>query len=109
MKLNVADARMIQRLKRREHSWRSARWAVLSIGIVMLCGSAFMFQRIWSTVAYDQLLLVLCVLISPVSGVVLFVSLAFILYVFALWNGRPIDKLLVKLANEVESRGNQQC
>jgi hypothetical protein len=71
----------------------------------MLCGSVFMFHQIWSSVAYDQLLLMVCVLIAPVSGIVLFVGLATILYVFAFWKGRPTHKLLLKLNDEIQGRG----
>ena len=81
------------------------RWAALLIGLLMLSGSVFMFHQIWSTVAYDQLLLMVCVLIAPVSGIVLFVGLASILYVFAFWKGRPTDKLLLKLTDEIQGRG----
>jgi hypothetical protein len=104
MKLNESDARIIQHLRRSEESWIFARWAALFVGTLVLCGSALTFQRIWNTVAYDQILIILCVLVAPASGVVLFVALAAILYVFAFWSGRPTNKLLLRLADEVESQ-----
>jgi ABC-type multidrug transport system permease subunit len=101
MKLNGADATIIQHLRKREQSWLLARWAALLIGLLMLCGSLFMFQQIWSTVAYDQLLLILCVWVAPASGIVLFIGATAILYVLAFWKGRPTNKLLLRLADEV--------
>jgi hypothetical protein len=105
MRLNEADSAIIQRLRTREESWHLARWAALLIGLLMFCGSVFMFRQIWSTVAYDQLLLMVCVLIAPASAIVLFVGLAAILYVFAFWKGRPTVKLLLRLTDEIQGRG----
>jgi ABC-type protease/lipase transport system fused ATPase/permease subunit len=105
MKLSEADMKVIQRLGRNEETWVSARWAALLIGLLMLSGSAFMFQRIWSTVDYDQILIMLCLFVAPASGIVLFVGVAALLYVFAFWNGRATNKLLLRLADEVESQG----
>jgi hypothetical protein len=102
MKLSEADAGTIQRSRKQEESWLCTRWAVLSIGALMLSGSIFMFERIWSTVAYDQILLILCVLVAPASGIVLFVGFAAILYVFLFWNGRPTNKLLLRLVDQIE-------
>jgi len=104
MKLNESDAAIIQHLRRREESWILTRWATLFVGILMLCGSAFTFERIWSTVAYDQILIILCVLVAPASAIVLFIALAAILYVLAFWNGRPTNKLWLRLADEIESQ-----
>jgi hypothetical protein len=104
MKLSEADMNVIQRLGKNEETWVSARWAALLIGLLMLFGSAFMFQRIWSTVDYDQILIMLCLFVAPASGIVLFVGVAALLYVFAFWNGRATNKLLLRLA-ELESRG----
>src|SRR5215470_8938336 len=103
MKLNESDAAIIQHLRRREESWIFARWAALFVGMLILCGSLLTFQRIWDTVAYDKILIILCVLVAPASGIVLFVAFATILNVFAFWNGRPTRKLLLRLADEVES------
>jgi hypothetical protein len=100
--MNESDAAIIQRLRRRKKSWLSVRWAALFVGLLMIAGSAFFFQRIWSTVAYDQILIILCVLVAPASGIVLFVGLAAVLYVLAFWNGRPPNKLLLRLADEIE-------
>jgi hypothetical protein len=105
MKLSEAEWKVIHRLRKNEESWIAARWFALFVGVVMLFGSAFMFQQIWSTVASDKILIVLCLLVAPLSGVALFVGLAAVLNVFAFWNGRPTDKLLLRLAEEVESDG----
>src|SRR5437868_2615994 len=102
MKLSEADARTIQRSRKTEESWLWTRWAVLSVGVLMLSGSIFMFGRIWSTVAYDQILLILCVLVAPASGIVLFVGLVAIVYVLLFWNGRPTNKLLLRLVDHIE-------
>ena len=83
MKLSEADMKMIQRLGRNEETWVSARWAALLIGLLMLFGSAFMFQRIWSTVDYDQILIMIYLFVAPTSNIVLFVGLAAFLYVLA--------------------------
>ncbi len=104
MKLSEADTQVIRRLGKNEESWPLARWAALFVGLVMIAGSIFFFQRIWSTVAPDQILIILCVVIAPLSGIALFVGLAAILYVYAFWNGRPINQLLLRLADEGESR-----
>jgi hypothetical protein len=105
MNLNEADARLIQRLKVRQESWPSVRWTALSIGSLMIGACAFLFERIWVTISYDYLLLMLCVWVAPALGVLLFLGLAAILYVFLFWNGRPNDKLLLQLVDEVKSRG----
>jgi len=105
MKLSEADMKVIQRLGKNEETWVSARWAALLIGLAMLFGSAFMFHEIWNTVAFDHLLLILCLLVAPFTGIAFFIGVAALLYVFAFWNGRPINKLLLRLADEVESQG----
>ena len=104
MKYNEAEIMMIQRLRRREQSWKMARWAALSLGILMTGGSVFLFQRIWSTMDYDHILLAICVWVAPASGIVLFIGLAGISYAFRFWNGRPMNKLLLRLADEAEAR-----
>lgn len=104
MKYNEADIMMIQRLKSREQSWKMARWAALFLGISMIGGSVFLFQRIWSTMAYDHILLAICVWVAPALGIVLFIGLGCVLYVFRFWNGPRINKLLLRLADEVEAR-----
>jgi len=105
MKLSEADVKVIQRLGRNEETWVSARWAALLIGLAMLFGSAFMFHEIWNTVAFDHLLLILCLLVAPFTGIAFFIGVAALLYVFAFWNGRATNKLLLRLADEVESQG----
>ena len=105
MKLSEVDMKVIQRLGKNEETWVSARWAALLIGLAMLFGSAFMFHEIWNTVAFDHLLLILCLLVAPFTGIAFFIGVAALLYVFAFWNGRPINKLLLRLADEVESQG----
>jgi hypothetical protein len=106
MEFSEADRNVIQRLRTSQRSWRLARWAALFVGALMIGASVFLFQGIWSTVAYDQILLLLCVLVAPALGIVLFLGLAAVLYVFLFWNGRPNDKLLLRLVDEVESRGS---
>jgi ABC-type protease/lipase transport system fused ATPase/permease subunit len=103
MKLSEADTKVIQRLEKSEETWVSARWAALVIGLLMISGSVFMFHEIWATVAFDQVLLILCLLVAPVAGIALFIGVVAPLYVFAFWNGRATTKLLLRLADEVES------
>jgi hypothetical protein len=102
MNLNEADAKLIQRLKIRKESWPLVRWAAISIGSLMIGACVFLFQRIWVTVSYDYILLMLCVLVAPALGIVLFLAVAAVIYVFAFWNGRPNDKLLLRLVDDVE-------
>jgi uncharacterized membrane protein YgdD (TMEM256/DUF423 family) len=106
MNLNNADAMMIRRLKRMEESWKLARWAAIFVGLLMFSGSAFMFRQIWGTVASDRILVLLCLFIAPTSGIAFIAGLAVISYVFAFWNGRPMNKLLLRLVDEVESCGS---
>jgi|SRR5690349_20667970 H+/Cl- antiporter ClcA len=104
MNLNEADARLIQRLKMRQKSWPLVRWAALAIGSLMIGACVFLFQGIWITMSYDYILLTLCTSVAPALGIALFVGAAAVSYVFAFWNGRPNDKLLLRLADEVEAR-----
>jgi apolipoprotein N-acyltransferase len=106
MNLNESDARLIQRLRRREESRRSTRWAALFVGSMMIGACAFLFQRIWVTISYDYILLMLCVLVAPALGVAFFLAVAAVIYVFLFWNGRPSDKLLLRLVDEVEPGGS---
>jgi len=76
MKLSEADTRVIQRLGKNEETWVSARWAALFIGLVLLFGSVFIFREIWNTVAFDHILLMLCLLVAPVAGIAFFVGVA---------------------------------
>jgi hypothetical protein len=52
--------------------------------------------------SYDYILLMLCTFVAPALGIVLFLGVAAVLYVFVFWNGRPMNKLLLRLADEVE-------
>jgi hypothetical protein len=104
LQLSDAETKLIQRLRANERQWFRIRWWSIIISSFVFAGSIFMFQRIWSTVAYDQILIILCIFVAPASGIVLFVGLVAFLYVLAFWNGRPINKLLLRLADEVESR-----
>jgi hypothetical protein len=103
LRLSDAETKLIQRLKANERQWFRIRWWSIFISSLVFAGSIVMFQRIWSTVASDQILMMLCLFVAPVSGIVLFVSLTAFLYVLAFWNGRPINKLLLRLAEKVES------
>src|SRR5678815_1136865 len=103
MNLNETEARIIQRLTIRQESWPIVRWAALSFGFLMLGGCIFLFQGIWVTISYDYILLMLCVLVAPALGIFFFLAVAAVLYVFAFWNGRPNDKLLLRLIAEAES------
>jgi hypothetical protein len=103
MKLNEADARLIERLKARQESWPALRWAALSIGTLMIGACVYLLQGIWVTMSYDYILLILCVLVAPALGMVLFLGVAAVLYVLVFWNGRPVNKLLFRLLDEAES------
>jgi len=100
MKLNEADAKLVQRLRAEEDSWFWARCVALLVGFLMFAGSAFMFQQIWSSVAPDEILIVICILAAPVSGVILFIGLAVVAYAFVFWNGQPVRILLSRLSDE---------
>jgi hypothetical protein len=101
--LSDAETKLIERLRANQRQWFRIRWWSIIISSLVFAGSIFMFQRIWSTVAYDQILIMLCLFVAPVSGIALFVGLTAFLYVLAFWNGRLINKLLLRLADEVES------
>jgi len=103
MKLNEGESKVIQRLRKTEESWWLYRWVALVVGFLLFAGSLFVFERIWSTVQPDQILILLCLLVAPVSGIVLSLGVIAVLYAFAFWNGRPVNKLLLRLAGEAES------
>lgn len=107
MKLTEADANLIQRLRGKERSWRNNRWAILSLSGLIFGGSIFMFDRIWSTVAPDQILIMLCILVAPACGIALAAAVAGSIYAALFWRGSPVRKLLLKLADEAESQRKQ--
>src|SRR5882724_3235834 len=76
LELSDVKVSLVQRLRVSEQARRRVRCAILIVGSLMFAGSIIMFERIWSTVAYDQILLALCVLVAPALGIVLFVGLA---------------------------------
>lgn len=102
MKLSMDDLRLIQRLRKIEESWLWLRWIALLIGVGMSATAIFLFQRIWEAVAPDQILIIICIFGAPISGILLFVSLAAALYAILCWKGRPTERLLVKLAKELD-------
>jgi hypothetical protein len=106
MKLNKDDLKLIQRLGKTEESWLWLRWVALIVGLLMIASSVFLFERIWGTVAPDQILIMICILAAPVAGILLFVSLAAVWYALVCWNGRPTEKLLLKLAKELNAIDN---
>lgn len=101
MKLSKQDLRLLHRVRKTEEFWLSLRWVALIVGIAASAAALFLFQRIWVTVAADQILIIVCILAAPASGILLFLSLSAILYTFAGWKGRPTEKLLLKLAKEL--------
>jgi hypothetical protein len=100
MKLSEADAKLVRRLGKNEKTWRWARWTALLGGLLMIGASAFLFQRLWSTLTPDKLLLLLCLFVAPVCGVVLFLGAVSVGYTLAFWKGRPVLKLLLHLIEE---------
>jgi hypothetical protein len=101
MKLSKDDLKLIRRFGKTEQSWFWLRWVTLIMGLLMIAASLFLFQRIWDTVAPDQILIIVCILVAPVSGILLLVSLAAVLYALVSWKGRPTESLLLKLAKEL--------
>src|SRR6266536_751956 len=101
MRLSDAELTLVRRLRQKEEGWHRMRWAIVIVGSVVLTGSLLMFERIWNTVAPDQILIMVCIVVAPISGVALFAGLAGIAYVLVYWSGCPARKLLLRLSDEI--------
>jgi|ERR1051325_2618570 hypothetical protein len=104
MKLTEAEATLIHRLRAKEQSWRSNRWAVFVLSLLLFGCSILMFERIWSTVAPDEILIMLCIVVAPMCGIAVAGAIAGIVYALVFWRGCPARTLLLILADRPESQ-----
>ena len=104
MQLFETEANLVERLRTNERQWDRVRWTMAITGLFVLAGSIYILRRIWDTVAPDQILIIVCTVVAPISGIALFVGLLGMLYAFMHWNGCPVRKLLLKLSDEMKSR-----
>jgi len=100
MELSEAEAKLVRQIRAHEKTWQWARWFAVLGGLLIIGGAAFVFQRLWSTLTPDKLLLLLCLFVAPVCGVFLFLGAVTIGYTLASWKGRPVLKLLLRLIEE---------
>ena len=106
VQLTETEMALIRRMRTNEQQWDRVRWALVVTSSIVFAGSIFMFRQIWSAFAFDTILVIVCVLVAPVSGITLVASLAGLMHASVRWGGCPARRLLLRLADELEFREN---
>src|SRR5215467_4326985 len=97
MTLTETESKLVCRIRKREGSWRWARWIVLLLGLLMMGLASLFLGALWQELKGEQLVRMLVAVMAPVCSLFLLAGGLCVAYVAICWKGRTAAKLLLRL------------
>jgi hypothetical protein len=104
MTLTEAESKFVRRIRRREDSWKWARWIVLLLGLLMVGLASLFLGALWQELKQEQLVRMLVAVMAPVCSLFLLAGGLCVAYAAICWKGRTTAKLLLRLVEENDTR-----